>query len=592
MKKGMKIHLVTKLIVSYFLLILLPFALSSYIMSRMSTENIRENTLTYIHLFVKQISSNIDSYISELDRMTKIAVLDDQLCGYLTSDDRSAVFSYKADQYFSGYMLQLMTQQPNIQTVTFLGRNERVFTGASNSVHDMDSFRRITGLDELDASQHKLLFSNAHIPEYLLINPGEPVFCVVRNLYALDGAYIGSIVLNVVSENLIDIININPSLLESGARITITNKEREILADTSSDFNAENLADKGRLLFSPEGVDEKELFFSDLSAESGLTTTVRISKSQLFHSTETFNIYSGVLIAVLAAVILALSVYFSFRLVKPIRELKTATEECADGNYDVRIPVQTGDEIGMLCSSFNTMAIKLKNLLESVYLYQIQTKQAQLEALQNQINPHFLHNTLETIRMKALLNRDREVAGMIKLLARLFRITLDRTQNVVTLKDELEHVDTYVKVQNMRFNGRFQLSVNVREELKSCCIIKLTLQPIVENCIIHGFADTFDEETIRIDITADDRTVFIRICDNGKGIEPDNLERLRARIRHAGSAPPENGERSSIGIVNISERIRLEYGPDYGLDIGPGSEGGTVVRLWIPRNESLPGSFA
>lgn len=592
MKKVIKIHLVTKLIVSYFLLILLPFALSSYIMSRMSTENIRENTLTYIHLFVKQISSNIDSYISELDRMTKIAVLDDQLCGYLTSDDRSAVFSYKADQYFSGYMLQLMTQQPNIQTVTFLGRNERVFTGASNSVHDMDSFRQIAGLDELDASQHKLLFSNAHIPEYLLINPGEPVFCVVRNLYALDGAYIGSIVLNVVSENLIDIININPSLLESGARITITNKEGEILADTSSDFNAENLADKGRLLFSPEGADKKELFFSDLSAESGLTTTVRISKSQLFHSTETFNIYSGALIAVLAAIILTLSVYFSFRLVKPIRELKAATEECADGNYDVRIPVQTGDEIGMLCSSFNTMAIKLKNLLESVYLYQIQTKQAQLEALQNQINPHFLHNTLETIRMKALLNRDREVAGMIKLLARLFRITLDRTQNVVTLKDELEHVDTYVKVQNMRFNGRFQLSVNVGEELKSCCIIKLTLQPIVENCIVHGFADTFEEEIIRIDITADERTVFISICDNGKGIEPDNLERLRSRIRHAGSAPQENGERSSIGIVNISERIRLEYGPDYGLDIGPGCEGGTVVRLWIPRNESLPGSFA
>jgi two-component system sensor histidine kinase YesM len=592
MKQGIKIHLVTKLIVSYFLLILLPFALSSYIMSRMSTENIKENTLTYINLFVKQISSNIDSYISELDRMTKIAVLDDRLCGYLTSDDRSAVFSYEADQYFSGYMLQLMTQQPNIQTVTFLGRNARVFTGASNSVHDMDAFRQTAGLDELDASQHKLLFSNAHIPEYLLINPGEPVFCVVRNLYALDSSYIGSIVLNVVSENLIDIININPSLLESGARITITNKDGEILADTSSDFNAENLADKGRMLFSPEGADDRELFFSDLSAESGLTTTVRISKSQLFHSTETFNIYSGALIAVLAAVILTLSVYFSFRLVKPIKELKAATEECADGNYDVRIPVQTGDEIGMLCSSFNTMAIKLKNLLESVYLYQLQTKQAQLEALQNQINPHFLHNTLETIRMKALLNQDREVAGMIKLLARLFRITLDRTHNVVTLKDELEHVDTYVKVQNMRFNGRFQLSLNVREELKSCCIIKLTLQPIVENCIVHGFADTFEEEIIRIDITADDRTVFISICDNGKGIEPDNLERLKARIRHAGSAAPESGERSSIGIVNISERIRLEYGPDYGLDIGPGGEGGTVVRLWIPRNESLPGSFA
>lgn len=564
----------TKLIISYFLLILLPFSLSFYLMSKLSAENIQENTLTYINLFVKQISSNIDSYISELDRMTKIAVLDERFCEYLTSDNRSPVFSYEADQYFTEYALKLMTQQPNIQTITFLGSNGKIFTGNSNVVRDMDTFREKTGLDDLTPSSHKLRLSSAHIPNYFLIHPGEPVFCVVRNLYTLENTYIGSIVLNVVSKNLLDIININPSLLESGARISITNQDGEILADTSADFSA------------PNPTRDKVLLFSDTSKDSGLTTNVMIYKHQLFHSTEAFRIYSVGLILILILVILSLSVFFSFRLVKPIQDLKKATEECAAGNYHIQIPVHSEDEIGMLCKSFNTMVTKLKNLLESVYLYQIQTKQAQLEALQNQINPHFLHNTLEAIRMKALLNADRETAGMIKLLARLFRITLDRTGNTVTLRDELEHVYTYVEIQNIRFDGRFRLVVNIPKELQTHQIIKLTLQPIVENCIIHGFADTFPEETIRIDIAEKENTLLITILDNGKGIQEKQLEKLRTRIQCTREASAEKGVRNSIGIVNISERLRLEYGEGYGLDIASAPLKGTCVTIRIPKTEN------
>ena len=584
-------RLVTKLILSYMLLIALPFSLSVIILGKTSTENIRKNTLTYINLFVTQINSNIDSYISELDRMTKVAMLDTDLCEYLTSANDSAAYSYEADQYLSRYMLKLMTQQPNIQTVTFTGSNGKVFTGTSNSIQDMEAFRQITRLDSQNSARRNLYISPAHIPSYLIINSREPVFCVVRSLYSLDNTYIGSIVLNIVCRNVLDIININPSLLESGARIIITNTQEQIIADTSAEFNYENLELSGAMDFSSgagQFQNSRNMYFSNTSRFSGLTTAVIIDRSQLFQSTEVFRLFSTVLFLILMAVIFILSTYFSFRLVKPIRLLQAATEKCAGGNYNIHIPILSEDEIGMLCGSFNTMASKIKNLLESVYLYQIQNKQAQLEALQNQINPHFLHNTLETIRMKALINKDREVANMIKILARLFRITLDRTHNVVSLKEELEHVQTYIDIQNMRFNNRFRLAVCIPDELLNCSILKLTMQPIVENCIVHGFSQIFEDETITIEVSEKDSDLFIHISDNGMGIDQENLDRIIGKIEHSDTKDMEYRGRNSIGIINISERIQLEYGANYYLTIKPAAPHGTAVTIKIPKNEMIP----
>lgn len=590
MKYIKNINLVTKLILSYFFLITIPFLISTFILSHTSTANIKDNTLTYIDMFVEQITSNIDSYVSELDRMTKVATLDNTLCGILTSTEPyNALDSYNADQYLTNYMLNLMTQQPNIQTVTFIGKNNKVFTGTSNYISDLDKFYEITKLNQISEKNHKLYISNAHIPSYLIINPKVPVFCVVRQLYTLDNDYIGSIILNIICENLIDIININPKLLEGDGRVIITNSQNEIIADTSDKFNTDTLLQNEILTFNAENNKASEhLYFSSSSDFSSLTATVIINKESLFKSTYTFNRLALIMIVIIMIIIILLSVYFAFYLVRPIQELKNATEEFSQGNYDIKLTAYSNDEVGKLCGSFNAMVLKIKTLLEDVYVYQLQNKQAQLEALQNQINPHFLHNTLETIRMKALINSDKEVANMIKILAKLFRITLDRTQNVVTLKDELEHVETYVSIQNMRFNNRFNLQINIPPELKNCSIIKLSLQPIVENCIVHGFSNTYENETIAINASYDDTDIIISISDNGKGFDADNLERMLKKLDKREIMLSSKEEHNSIGIVNISERITLEYGPDYYLTISPNIPHGTTVILKIPKNDFIP----
>lgn len=577
-----------KLFFSYLALVIIPFFISTLILSSTSSSNIENNTLSYIHLFVEQISSNIDSYIGELDRMTRITTLDANLCSLLTEPVSSQkVELYHQTKYLENEMLKMMTQQPSIRNIAFVGTNGVIYSGPSNSVRDESLFFETTRSDFTDHTQPNLYLSSAHVPSYLLVDyqqNAEPVFTLTRFLYTDDRRPIGSVVLTIACRDLMDAISINPSLLESGARIIITNKENEIVADTSPAFIPENLKDSSYLRFSVSDSNlEDELCFSDSSGS--LNSAVIINRNQLFKSTLDFNRSAIFLVVLLIGVIILLSASFSRMLVRPLKLLEDAANECASGNYSIRIPVTSEDEIGSLCASFNFMTEQIQNLLDRVYHYQLATKQAQLEALQNQINPHFLHNTLEIIRMKALINQDREVAGMVQTLAKLFRITLDRTSNIVKIKDELEHVETYLTIQNMRFADRFKFTNLVPDELLDCSILKLTLQPLVENAIKHGFSRTFGNEEIQICAEENDNKLTIRVIDNGTGIAPEHLEQIRQKLAHR-DTPERKDSRNSIGIINISDRIQLEYGAEYSLQIYRNSPHGTIVELCIPKNYS------
>ena len=590
-KPRIQFNLLTKLLLSYVSLIVLPLLLVTGLLVYYSSENIKKNTLTYVNLFVEQIGSNIDSYVSEIDRMTKISTIDSRLCTILTEPEvRTGVTAYENAQYLSTYMLKVVTQQPDVQSITFLGTNRGLYTGISNKIKDPDSFFAVAQLNEHPTGFQKLYLTGTYLPDYLIINQNEPVFSVVRQLYTLNRSYVGTVVLNVRSSRLLEAININPSLVESGARIVITNTNHQILADTSKDFSVWDTASHTELAFdldAQKSANPNNLYFSSTSSESGLTTTVIISRAQLFYSLAAFKSFSFAVVCLLIVILLVCSVYFSFSLFHPIRTLQKATVECANGNYEIQIPVKTQDEIGQLCASFNQMVQQIKNLLQKVYLQQLQTKQSQLEALQNQISPHFLHNTLETIRMKALVNKDTEVANMIMLLARLFRITLDRTCNTVTLKDELEHVKTYLAVQNMRFGNRFHLHVDIPEALLHCFIIKLTLQPIVENCILHGFSETSGDGTIHISTAVHPLGLQILIADDGKGIDDENLVRIQRKLTHKNDSAALQEGHKSIGIVNIAQRIALEYGAEYSLCIANQPPHGTAVTLIIPRTDAM-----
>lgn len=228
----------------------------------------------------------------------------------------------------------------------------------------------------------------------------------------------------------------------------------------------------------------------------------------------------------------------------------------------------------------------LIKLTESEELLNANKKQAQYLALQNQINPHFLYNTLENIRSEALFQGNESVANMTEALSTFFRYTMSNLENMVTLKEELDNVQIYFSIQKHRFEERIHLSVSYEEEdawCLKCRIPKLTLQPIVENSIIHGLEQKIGEGTIRIIIRCTEKRLLIQISDDGIGMKPEVLERLNKQLNEPVFESIQlSSNKGGIAIVNVNNRIHLLFGEEYGMTVYSTYKMGTDTVINLP----------
>jgi Predicted signal transduction protein with a C-terminal ATPase domain len=230
------------------------------------------------------------------------------------------------------------------------------------------------------------------------------------------------------------------------------------------------------------------------------------------------------------------------------------------------------------------LAERLNATLKTSNSFELSKRQAQYQALQNQINPHFLYNTLESIRSEALISGLGSVAEMCEALATFFRYTISNQEDVVTVDEELQNIKTYFYIQQYRFGSRLSLKIEYEEEdldtLIRCKLPKLTLQPIVENAIIHGIEQKLGSGTVTIKLLLTQRCLLIRISDDGVGMDPEILKKVNRRI--ADDNPPGSGK-GGIAIANVNNRIRLLFGDTFGVIVYSTLGVGTDVEISLPR---------
>lgn len=237
---------------------------------------------------------------------------------------------------------------------------------------------------------------------------------------------------------------------------------------------------------------------------------------------------------------------------------------------------------------YRTVLIPLRNSrdesLEKEYASDILNKQAELDALQSQINPHFLYNTLDSIRGQALAEGVEDVADMTEALSTFFRYSISNRNNVVTLEEELENVRNYFMIQQFRFNNRFRLQMLPfpRRLLETCRLPKLTLQPILENTILHGMEGKIGPGTITIRLEETASHTVITISDDGAGMNEETLLRLQSKLRGEEPVALKRSKGSGIALPNVNRRIKLLFGGEYGLRVMSTLGLGTDVEIWLP----------
>lgn len=304
-----------------------------------------------------------------------------------------------------------------------------------------------------------------------------------------------------------------------------------------------------------------------------------IPYSAIFRQSNEIKDIMFVLTFVLGVVAYALSYIISKSITKRIQLLSRNIVNVQEGDFNVRIPSGNNDEIGKLIGLFNFMVERIKVLLEERYTLGKNIKNAEFKALQAQINPHFLYNTLDVINWKAIDNDVPEIAEASQWLARFYKISLSEGRDIIPLEAEVEHLKTYVRLQNLRFENRIKLLLDIPEEVYECNVLKLILQPLAENSILHGILERRDHQEGIIKLTGrlSDGTIILTLQDNGVGMPEEQVRTILT------------GEQKShgYGVQNIDRRIKLYCGQEYGLTYySPHRKGTTVViRLQALRED-------
>ncbi len=288
-----------------------------------------------------------------------------------------------------------------------------------------------------------------------------------------------------------------------------------------------------------------------------------------------------VLLALAAYVALAFTAWHT--VVRPYRLRGRAIQQMLRG-YGIgeaeraMLPFDSGDEL---------LLRQVQSWLDPSKVFQLNKRQAQYLALQNQINPHFLYNTLESIRSEALLAGLSSVADMTEALAKFFRYTISKVENLVTVEEELQNCETYYHIQQYRFAERLQLNIRCSEEdraeLYRCRLPKLTLQPILENSIIHGTELKVGVGHLTIYLQKTGTSLIIQVSDDGVGMDEKTLARLNSSLgKGALDAQMEGARRTGVALVNVDNRIRLLFGEEYGLHVYSMPGMGTTVEIRLP----------
>jgi len=611
-----------RLFVVFLFLIILPLGALGYLSAQRYADSIERNTVTYLSQVSDKMISKLDDYIEDMKKISIIPSYVDPIIEGLKMSNRfyeSAPLEKAAHSGEAGEgvlsseelaKLQIRSQVEN--SIYFMNNIKQgtntvyLFDRHGHSYYVLKNESVRSDLKEKYERWQEAAHEGGGSPVLLSTQEVEGragaasskryVFTVVREIISTSYESLGMIAVDAnigVIENIVKDLD----LVTHGTTLIVDHEDR-VIFDSEKKYLAQRLG-RSELLeqaTGPEGsfhavVDgERMLIIYKKSPQTGWKIVITIPEKQLMMDAERNRNFTLSMSAAFIGVALLLSLGLAFALTRPLRSLVRTMKEVQTGNLDAAFPVKRRDEIGLVGSAFNRMIVRVKSLVEDVYLEGQRKKEAELVALQNQINPHFIYNTLETIRMTAVIHDDPEVSAMAQMLGKLLRYGIGAGSDTVPLLREFENLRMYVALLNYRYGDKFALELpeaGVNGEMQ---VMKLMFQPIVENAVYHGLDESVDRMHIRIAYRPEgDDHVFV-VRDDGIGIRPDKLEQLRRKLTGSADRSLDRADDGGgIGLRNVHERLKLLFGDAYGIGIDSALGAGTTVTIRLPDGKKNQG---
>ncbi|WP_229521385.1 sensor histidine kinase [Paenibacillus monticola] len=572
-----------KLIVVFIFLISLPITYVSYLSSHSMFNSVLANATDSAGQMTVSASDTIDRYIADLKRNTALPLYNTDVQFYLEQHNTD----WDKNTHMAMFLSYLNHTKEEIIAVYLVDHFDSVFYDKNPGINQLFPEERLAKWKALSLAAGTAPVIQGRQTIRVNSNEHREVFSVLRTVTSVSTLKSIGILIFDVNINLFKGIIDPVNAVTQGNTMIIDDKGGLMYAGADTgDQTAEKQAINLQLLL--QKVDKQNGHFQmDLDGQSylavytvskitGWTTLVSIPLSRILSPVEkNRNVLISTTLIIIAFALFVATV-ISHALTKPLKSMVRLMKQVQHGNLDVWIHPKYNDEIGMLGSHFNRMIIRVKDLLQEVSLTEKRKQKADMRALQNQINPHFIYNTLESIRMLAESSDDSRVAELTYLLGVQMRYGIVRSEETVTIRHELDHVRNYFHLLQIRFPDKFRLNIDVPEDFQHLPVIKLVFQPIVENAVFHGLEHKEGPGTLILSAWNEDGHAVFCVEDDGVGMDEDNLHSLNDSLTHGAA-----GEMFGIGLRNVNERIRLHYGSEFGLRVKSQLGEGTRVTLRI-----------
>lgn len=586
-----ELRLSSKLIITYFLLTVLPIALIGFFSYSHYVKSVQDPIGEYMPRFLNQINNDIEQHLQQLSNLSDLLVDSEQVLAILRRTDKSDRSVLERDTTFiDDYLSKTYVNGSNPDVLgVYVLSGEQLYYSSRWVFQEQDwkwQLRRYGGSEStqwqarlIQQEEVKLHFANK-----------MPYVMLKKQLYDVDNQKILGSMFIAIDLSFIDSIFHNiehddegQMWLMSESGMIIYHTDPELIGKVDINKKAYPLLNGS---FRTTGTDNPSMISINQSSR-GLILAHSISLKKLTGAVDSASRMNVLFLMGFFLLTVIVFVYFSWKFIQPLKRLSVMMKNVEMGKFQVNYELQSRDEIGTLATSLNSMITTIRDLIQKNYQIEIRQKEAELYALQSQINPHFMYNTLETIGMAVEEGETETVVDMVTLLGRMLRFSVSNLSRSVTIAEEVQHVKDYLTIQKFRFEDRlaFEIVNQKTGDFQNLYSPKFILQPIVENAIKHGLENRRKLE-VKISIGQEfgaqsgKEDIVFRIRDNGPGISTERLIELEKLL----SNPLFQHKSSQFGLSNVNARIKMMHDSDYGLQLHSIEGLGTEVIIRIPMN--------
>ena len=568
---------------SFSVLMVIAVLVFLFIALNYTTQIIYENSINYTSQIIKQVNYDIDAYMEYLENISSVIATSSDVPRYLFDEQQSEEERTQEKERILTQYKTITESRSDIYNIAAVAENGRNIVNSGDD--ELTEYIDIQSLDWYQAamsSESGIAISSSHV-QNAIKSSYKWVITLSRALYNQQtGKREGVFFVDLNYSSISDLCKNNNIgnkgyifILDAQGNVIYHPKQQLMYGGLKTEKIDEIMECDSDYLISEEGEEDK-IYTISRSKKTGWIVVGAMNTSELLKDNKQVQVLYFIVAAVLLLAVILISSLLSREITKPIRQLRDSMSMVEEGEFEkANVDITTENEIGSLSKSFNVMTERIHTLMDQNVYEQKQKRKIELRALQAQINPHFLYNTLDSIIWMSEAGRNEEVVEMTSALARLLRQSISNDQELVAVEKEIDYVRSYLTIQKMRYQDKLEYSIDIDPEIRFVEIVKLTLQPLVENAIYHGLKYKESKGNLDIRGFADGKDAVITIRDDGIGMEEQTLAHI---FDEAEKEHKSNG----VGVSNVQKRLQLYFGPEYGISYESKRGEGTMAIVRVP----------